>query len=215
MHRHHEVMSRIAPLEPPYEPEIAGAVRPHHAWRAAADAVSRHRLQCARLGEIPRRQPARPRSAHLAGARNRHRPHLRADRMRVRMGCACRHLCGRGASSTEAQVRATVLDNADAPCWSPAEQALIAAVDALHAPRHAQRSANSRRCRRITTMRRSSKSSCSAASIAPCRISRTGSICRWRKKQRGFRLSRHCERSEAIQKAKQEVRLLRRFRSSQ
>ena len=37
------------------------------------------------------------------------------------------------AQLTEAQVRATVLDNADAPCWSPAEQALIAAVDALHA----------------------------------------------------------------------------------
>ena len=37
------------------------------------------------------------------------------------------------AQLTEAQVRATVLDNADAPCWSPDEQALIAAVDALHA----------------------------------------------------------------------------------
>ena len=33
---------------------------------------------------------------------------------------------------TEEQVRATVLDGADAPCWSEAEQALIAAVDALH-----------------------------------------------------------------------------------
>jgi alkylhydroperoxidase family enzyme len=33
---------------------------------------------------------------------------------------------------TGEQVRATVLDGADAPCWSAAEQAMLAAVDALH-----------------------------------------------------------------------------------
>jgi alkylhydroperoxidase family enzyme len=37
------------------------------------------------------------------------------------------------AHLTDEQVGATVLGSADAPCWSPAEQALIAAVDALHA----------------------------------------------------------------------------------
>jgi alkylhydroperoxidase family enzyme len=36
------------------------------------------------------------------------------------------------AHLTDEQVRATVLGEADAPCWSAAEQALIAAVDALH-----------------------------------------------------------------------------------
>jgi alkylhydroperoxidase family enzyme len=36
------------------------------------------------------------------------------------------------ANLTEEQIRATVLANADAPCWSAAEQTLIAAVDALH-----------------------------------------------------------------------------------
>jgi len=36
------------------------------------------------------------------------------------------------ARLTEEQVRATVLGEADAACWSAAEQALIAAVDALH-----------------------------------------------------------------------------------
>ena len=36
------------------------------------------------------------------------------------------------AHLTDEQVRATVLGGADAPCWSAAEQALIAAVDALH-----------------------------------------------------------------------------------
>ncbi|TAI59679.1 carboxymuconolactone decarboxylase family protein, partial [Bradyrhizobium sp. Leo170] len=37
-----------------------------------------------------------------------------------------------GASLTEPQVRATVHGEADDSCWSPAEQALIATVDALH-----------------------------------------------------------------------------------
>ena len=37
------------------------------------------------------------------------------------------------AELSEQQVRATVLGEADDPCWSAAEQALIAAVDALHA----------------------------------------------------------------------------------
>src|SRR6201747_2587084 len=36
------------------------------------------------------------------------------------------------AHLTEEQVRATVLGDADSACWSAAEQALIAAVDALH-----------------------------------------------------------------------------------
>jgi alkylhydroperoxidase family enzyme len=37
------------------------------------------------------------------------------------------------AGLTDEQVRATVLEKADAPCWSAAEQALIVVVDALHA----------------------------------------------------------------------------------
>jgi alkylhydroperoxidase family enzyme len=36
------------------------------------------------------------------------------------------------AKLTEDEVRATVLGDAMSPCWSPAEQALIAGVDALH-----------------------------------------------------------------------------------
>src|SRR5262245_22847065 len=36
------------------------------------------------------------------------------------------------ARLTEDEVRATVLADASAPCWSPPEQALISAVDALH-----------------------------------------------------------------------------------
>jgi alkylhydroperoxidase family enzyme len=36
------------------------------------------------------------------------------------------------AKLTDEQVRATVLESADASCWPASEQALIAAVDALH-----------------------------------------------------------------------------------
>jgi alkylhydroperoxidase family enzyme len=36
------------------------------------------------------------------------------------------------ARLTDEEVRATVLDDAGAPCWSEAERAMIAAVDALH-----------------------------------------------------------------------------------
>jgi alkylhydroperoxidase family enzyme len=38
----------------------------------------------------------------------------------------------KAATLTDEQIRATVLEGADAPCWSLSEQALIAAVDALH-----------------------------------------------------------------------------------
>ena len=89
------------------------------------------------------------------------------------------------AHLTEEQVRATVLGEADAACWSAAEQVLIAAVDALH-ERATLTMPNSRRCRRITTRRRSWRSSCSAASIARCRIWRTRWRCRWRKRRARF-----------------------------
>jgi alkylhydroperoxidase family enzyme len=36
------------------------------------------------------------------------------------------------AQLTDEQIRATVHGTADSPCWSDAEQAMIAAVDALH-----------------------------------------------------------------------------------
>ena len=59
------------------------------------------------------------------------------DRTCARTGCEYEwgvHVTtfAEAAHLTEEQVRATVLGKADAPCWSAAEQALIAAVDALH-----------------------------------------------------------------------------------
>jgi alkylhydroperoxidase family enzyme len=59
------------------------------------------------------------------------------DRTCARTGCEYEwgvHVStfAEAAHLTDEQVRATVLEGADAPCWSEAEQALIAAVDALH-----------------------------------------------------------------------------------
>jgi hypothetical protein len=48
------------------------------------------------------------------------------------MNGACMSRFLKAAKLTDEQVRATVLEGADATCWSGSEQALIAAVDALH-----------------------------------------------------------------------------------
>jgi alkylhydroperoxidase family enzyme len=60
------------------------------------------------------------------------------DRTCARTGCEYEwgvHVATFAAAAhlTDEQVRATVLGDADAPCWSQSEQALVAAVDALHA----------------------------------------------------------------------------------
>src|ERR1700675_1483499 len=124
-------MSRIAPLEPPYAPEIqeqfdrimrgapplmlfrviAGNARPWEKFRA---------------GGLLDRGPLSLREREIV-----------IDRTCARTGCEYEwgvHVkpFAEPAHLTEAQVRATVLGAADAPCWSAAEQALIAAVDALH-----------------------------------------------------------------------------------
>jgi alkylhydroperoxidase family enzyme len=59
------------------------------------------------------------------------------DRTCARTGCEYEwgvHVAtfAEAAHLTDEQVRATVRENAEAACWSGAEQALIAAVDALH-----------------------------------------------------------------------------------
>ena len=59
------------------------------------------------------------------------------DRTCARTGCEYEwgvHVAifANAADLTDEQVRATVHGDADASCWSAAEQALIAAVDALH-----------------------------------------------------------------------------------
>jgi len=84
------------------------------------------------------------------------------------------------------------LEDADAPCWSEAERAMIAAVNAPAS------------CATLTDAEYKALSAhydddqilesfCFAASIAPCRIWRTPSRLRWRTRRRGFRCSCHCE----------------------
>jgi alkylhydroperoxidase family enzyme len=124
-------MSRIAPLEPPYAPEI----------QQQLDRIMR--------GAPPltlfRVMAGNPRAwdKFRAGSLLDHGPlslrerEIVIDRTSARTGCEYEWgvhvaLFAEAADLSDEQVRATVLGNADAACWSAAEQALIAAVDALH-----------------------------------------------------------------------------------
>jgi alkylhydroperoxidase family enzyme len=124
-------MSRIAPLEPPYEPEIQGQFD-RIMRRAPPLMLFRVMASNARAWEKFR-----------AGSLLDHGPlTLREREIVIDRTCAltgCEYEWGvhvaifaQAAQLNDAQVRATVLDGADAPCWSPAERALIGAVDALH-----------------------------------------------------------------------------------
>jgi alkylhydroperoxidase family enzyme len=125
-------MPRIAPLEPPYEPELQG-------W---FDRVMRGAppLMLFRVMATNARAWEKFRSGSLLDPGPLS---LREREIVIDRTCAlnrCEYEWGvhvatfaRAAALTEAQIRATVLEGADAPCWSASEQALIAAVDALHA----------------------------------------------------------------------------------
>ena len=124
-------MSRIAPLEPPYDPEtqshfdrimrgapplmlfrvIAGNARAWEKFRAAS-LLDRGPLS------LREREIVLDRTCALTGCEYEWGVH-------VATFAEAAHLTGE-------QVRATVLGGADASCWSESEQALIAAVDALH-----------------------------------------------------------------------------------
>lgn len=124
-------MSRIAPLRPPYAPDIhqqfdriMRGAPPLMLFRVmAGHSRAWDRFRASSLldpGPLP----------------------LREREIVIDRTCAlnrCEYEWGvhvaifaAAAQLTDAQVRATVLGDADGPCWSEAEQALIAAVDALH-----------------------------------------------------------------------------------
>ncbi|MFH0298923.1 carboxymuconolactone decarboxylase family protein [Bradyrhizobium sp. 31Argb] len=124
-------MSRIAPLEPPYAVElkeqfdrIMRGAPPLLLFRVIA---SQDRAwQKFTAGSLLDRGPLSLREREIV-----------IDRTCALTGCEYEwgvHIAtfADAASLTEPQVRATVHGEADDPCWSPAEQALIAAVDALH-----------------------------------------------------------------------------------
>jgi alkylhydroperoxidase family enzyme len=123
-------MSRIAPLEPPYAPEIQQqfdrimrGAPPLMLFRVIAG--NARAWEKFRAGGLLDRGPLSLREREIV-----------IDRTCALTGCEYEwgvHVSAfaEAAHLTGAQVRATVLEGADAPCWSAAEQALIAAVDAL------------------------------------------------------------------------------------
>jgi alkylhydroperoxidase family enzyme len=125
-------MSRIAPLQPPYAPEIQGqfdrimrGAPPLLLFRVVAG--NARAWEKFRAGSLLDRGPLSLREREIV-----------IDRTCALTGCEYEwgvHVAtfSQAAHLTDEQVGATVLGSADAPCWSPAEQALIAAVDALHA----------------------------------------------------------------------------------
>jgi alkylhydroperoxidase family enzyme len=124
-------MPRIAPLEPPYEPEIQGqfdrimrGAPPLTLFRVIAS--NARAWEKFRAGSLLDRGSLSLREREIV-----------IDRTCALTGCEYEwgvHVATFAAAAqlTDAQVRATVLGGADAPCWSEGERALIAVVDALH-----------------------------------------------------------------------------------
>jgi alkylhydroperoxidase family enzyme len=125
-------MSRIAGLEPPYAPEIQQqfdrimrGAPPLMLFRVVAS--NARAWEKFRAGSLLDRGPLSLREREIV-----------IDRTCARTGCEYEwgvHVTtfAQAAHLSAEQVRATVLEDAAAPCWSLGEQALIAAVDALHA----------------------------------------------------------------------------------
>jgi alkylhydroperoxidase family enzyme len=124
-------MSRIAPLAPPYPAEIQGqfdrimrGAPPLTLFRVIAS--NARAWEKFRAGSLLEAGPLSLREREIV-----------IDRTGARTGCEYEwgvHVAmfAAAAQLSEEQVRATVLEDAGAPCWSAAEQTLIAAVDALH-----------------------------------------------------------------------------------
>jgi alkylhydroperoxidase family enzyme len=125
-------MSRIAPLQPPYAPELQGQF--DRIMRGAPPLI----LFRVIAGSTRAWEKFRAASLLDPGPLALREREIVIDRTCALTGCEYEwgvHVAifADAADLTEEQVRATVLEEADAPCWSAAEQALIAAVDALHA----------------------------------------------------------------------------------
>jgi alkylhydroperoxidase family enzyme len=122
---------RIAPLQPPYPPEIQTqfdqimrGAPPLVLFRVMAGHA--RAWEKFRAGSLLDRGPLTLREREIV-----------IDRTCARTGCEYEwgvHIAtfAEAAHLTEEQVCATVLGDANAACWPAAEQALIATVDALH-----------------------------------------------------------------------------------
>ena len=124
-------MSRIAPLQPPYDQDIQAqfdrimrGAPPLMLFRVVAG--HSRAWEKVRAGGLLDKGPLSLREREIV-----------IDRTCARTGCEYEwgvHVAifADAAGLTDQQVRATVRGEADAPCWTAAEQALIATVDALH-----------------------------------------------------------------------------------
>jgi alkylhydroperoxidase family enzyme len=124
-------MSRIAPLQPPYAPEtqevfdrIMRGAPPLMLFRVMASQP--RAWDKFRAGSLLDRGPLSLREREIV-----------IDRTCALNGCEYEwgvHVATFAAAArlTDKEIRATVHGGADAPCWSGAEKAMIAAVDALH-----------------------------------------------------------------------------------
>ena len=124
-------MSRIEPLDPPYAPEIQGQF--DRIMRGAPPLM----LFRVMAGNARAWEKFRAGSLLDPGPLSLREREIVIDRTGALTGCEYEWgvhvaLFAGPAGLTDEQVHATVLGKADAPCWSAAEQALIAAVDALH-----------------------------------------------------------------------------------
>jgi len=125
-------MSRIAPLEPPYEAEIQGqfdrimrGAPPLMLFRVMAS--NPRAWEKFRAGSLLDRGPLSLREREIVIDRT-----CALNRCEYEWGVHVTTFA-QAAGLSEAEIRATVRQGANASCWSAAEQALIAAVDALHA----------------------------------------------------------------------------------
>jgi alkylhydroperoxidase family enzyme len=124
-------VSRIAPLEPPYAPDIQEQF--DRIMRGAPPLV----LFRVMAGHARAWEKFRAASLLDRGPLT-----LREREIVIDRTCALNHceyewgvhvaIFAGPAHLTDEQVRATVSEGAEAPCWSEAERALLTAVDALH-----------------------------------------------------------------------------------
>jgi alkylhydroperoxidase family enzyme len=122
---------RIAPLQPPYPPEIQQQF--DRIMRGAPPLV----LFRVMAGHARAWEKFRAGSLLDRGPLSLREREIVIDRTCARNACEYEwgvHIAAfaQAARLTEEQVRATVLGEASAACWSAAEQSLIATADALH-----------------------------------------------------------------------------------
>src|SRR5580704_8014379 len=124
-------VSRIAPLEPPYAPaikeqfdRIMRGAPPLMLFRVMAGHA--RAWEKFRAGSLLDKGPLSLRVREIVIDRT-----CALNKCEYEWGVHVAIFAG-PAKLTEEEVHATVLGEAMSPCWSPAEQALIAGVDALH-----------------------------------------------------------------------------------